>query len=166
MRGEVGRQPAGDGQGNEGHTQRALDGVSDAIDRSAINPRSMLPAFLQLAILLRGMVIARQLPPGAPLPSEPELQNRYGVSRDTVRRAVQVLRETGLAETRRGVGHFVIKAPEVREVKLAPGSGVVVRMPQPGEEGELLGLMVYVVTEPGKPPQVYDTAQTVIVSGA
>jgi hypothetical protein len=151
-------------KGDEGHTVRALAGVSDAIDRSAINPRSMLPAFLQLAILLRGMIIARQLAPGEALPSEPELQARYSVSRDTVRNAVRVLREIGLAETRRGVGHFVTRTPEITEVVLAPGSRVVVRMPQgAGEEGELLGLVVYVVTEPGKDPRVYDTATTVLV---
>jgi hypothetical protein len=36
-------------------------------------------------------------------------------------------------------------------------------MPQPPEQVELLALVVYVVTEPGKPPVVYDTAQTVLV---
>jgi hypothetical protein len=80
--------------------QRAVDGVSDVIDLAVINPRSMLPAYLQLAIYLRGAIIVRQLPPGAPLPSEPELSQRYKVSRDTVRRSMQVLREIGLAETR------------------------------------------------------------------
>jgi DNA-binding transcriptional regulator YhcF (GntR family) len=150
-------------QRDERHIQRALDGVSDAIDRSALNPRSMLPAYVQLALLLRGIIIVRQLAVGSPLPSEPELERRYGVSRDTVRNAVRVLRESGLAETRRGVGHFVAKTPEIREVALAPGARVIVRMPQPGDEDELLGLVVYVVTEPGKPPRIYDTATTVLV---
>jgi hypothetical protein len=36
-------------------------------------------------------------------------------------------------------------------------------MPQPHEQGELLGLTVFIVTEPGKPPVAYDTAQTVLV---
>jgi hypothetical protein len=75
---------------------------------------------------------------------------------------MQLLRETGIAETRRGVGHFVTSTPEIRRVVVAPGSRVVVRMPQPHEQGELLGLTVFVVTEPGKPPAVYDTAQTVL----
>jgi DNA-binding transcriptional MocR family regulator len=123
----------------------------------------MVPAFLLLAVLLRGMVIARQMPIGAQLPSEPELQARYGVSRDTVRHAVQYLRESGLVETRRGVGHFVIMTPKVREIVLAPGSRVVVRVPIPDEESGLLALVVYVVTEPGKPPRVYDPATTVLV---
>src|ERR1700728_3592057 len=80
-------------QREEGHLtaedQRAVDGVSEAIDTSVINPRSMLPAYLQLAICLRGAIIVRQLPPGSPLPSEPDLTKRYRVSRDTARRAMR-----------------------------------------------------------------------------
>jgi DNA-binding transcriptional MocR family regulator len=142
---------------------RAIDGVSDVIEISVINPQSMLPAYLQLAIYLRGAIIVRRLPPGSPLPSEPELAERYQVSRDTVRKAMQVLREVGIAGTRRGVGHFVTRTPEIRRVVMAPGSRVIVRLPQPPEQGELLGLTVFVVTEPGKPPVTYDTAQTLLV---
>jgi DNA-binding transcriptional MocR family regulator len=143
--------------------QRAVDAVSEVIDASVINPSSMLPAYLQLAMYLRGMIIVRQLPPGSPLPSEPELSERYQVSRDTVRKAMQRLRESGIARTRRGVGHFVTRTPQIRRVVVAPGSRVIVRMPQPHEQGELLGLTVFIVTEPGKPPVAYDTAQTVLV---
>lgn len=143
--------------------QRAIDDVSGVIDVSVINPRSMLPAYLQLAIYLRGAIIVRRLPAGSPMPSEPELSERYKVSRDTVRRAMQVLRDIGITETRRGIGHFVTRTPEIRRVVVAPGSQVIVRMPQPHEQGELLGLTVFVVTEPGKPPVAYDTAQTLLV---
>jgi GntR family transcriptional regulator len=144
--------------------QQAIDAVSAAIDVSVINPRSMLPAYLQLAILLRGMIIVRQLPPGTPLPSEPELSERYKVSRDTVRRAMQLLRDIGLAEARKGIGHFVAMTPEIHRVVVAPGSRVTVRMPQPGDrQTRLLGLVVFEVTEPSKPPVTYDTAQTLLV---
>jgi DNA-binding transcriptional regulator YhcF (GntR family) len=152
-----------DEQHISGDDLRAIRGVSDVIDASVINPRSMLPAYLQLAIYLRGIIIVRQLPPGSPLPSEPELAQRYHVSRDTVRRAMRLMREIGLAEVRRGVGHFVTRTPEIRRVEPAAGSRVIVRMPQPHEQGELLGLTVFVVTEPGRPPAAYDTAQTLLV---
>jgi hypothetical protein len=56
--------------------QRAVDGVRDIIDVSVIKPRSMLPAYLQLAIYLRGAIIVRQFPPGSALQSEPELVER------------------------------------------------------------------------------------------
>jgi DNA-binding transcriptional MocR family regulator len=142
---------------------RAVADVGAVIDSSVINPRSMLPAYLQLAIYLRGVIIVRQLPPGSPLPSEPELAARYQVSRETVRRAMQLLREIGIAHTRRGVGHFVTRTPEIRRVVVPPGSRVIVRMPQPDEQGELLGLTVFVVSAPGRSPVVYDTAQTLLV---
>jgi DNA-binding transcriptional regulator YhcF (GntR family) len=152
-------------QRGEDHILRAVEGVDAAIDRSTINPRSMLPAYLQLAILLRGMIIVRQLPPGTALPSETELTRRYKVNRDTVRHALAKLQEAGLAESRRGVGWLVTRTPEIQRVTLAPGASVVVRMPQPPEKpSELLGLMVYVVTEPGQRPRIYDTAQTVLVA--
>jgi DNA-binding transcriptional MocR family regulator len=155
-------------QREEGHLtaddQRAIDNVSKVIDASVINPRSMLPAYLQLAIYLRGAIIVRQLPPGSPLPSEPELTERYGVSRDTARRAMRLLHEIGLAEARRGVGHFVLRTPQINRVVLAPGARVIVRLPQPHEQGELLGLTTFVVSEPGKAPVTYDTAQTVLVA--
>ena len=143
--------------------QRAIDGVSDVIDLGHQPAEHAAGLHLQLAIYLRGAIIVRRLPPGSPLPSEPELSERYEVSRDTVRRAMQLLRDIGIAETRRGVGHFVTRTPEIRRVVVAPGSQVIVRMPQPGEQGELLGLTVFVVTEPGKAPVAYDTAQTLLV---
>ena len=37
-------------------------------------------------------------------------------------------------------------------------------MPQPGELGELLGLRVYVVSEPGKKPVAYDAALTLLIA--
>ena len=101
--------------------------------------------------------------PARPCHRSPGLSERYKVSRDTVRKAMQLLRDIGIAETRRGVGHFVTRTPEIRQVIVAPGSRVIVRMPQPHEQGELLGLTVFVVTEPGKPPVTYDTAQTLLV---
>jgi hypothetical protein len=143
--------------------QRALDDVAEVADSSGVNPRSMLAPYVQIALLLRGSIVTRSLPVGSPLPSDSELVERYGVSRETVRRAVALLRALGLAETRQGVGSVVARTPEVLKVSVAPGSRVVVRMPRPGELPEGLGYAVYVVTEPGKEPVVYDTGSTLLV---
>jgi DNA-binding transcriptional MocR family regulator len=143
--------------------QRAVEGVSEFIDAAGINPQSMLPAYVQLAVFLRGTIIVRQLPPGTPLPSEPELTERYAVSRDTVRKSMGLLRRMGIAETRRGVGHFVAHTPEIQRVLVEPGSRVVVRSSLPSEQDDLLGLTVFVVTEPGKTPVSYDTTRTLLV---
>lgn len=45
------------------------------------------------------------------LPSEAELGERYGVSRVTVRRALEILRDEGLVDSRRGSGWFVVSDP-------------------------------------------------------
>ena len=45
------------------------------------------------------------------LPSEAELGQRHGVSRVTVRRALELLREEGLVTSRRGAGWFVATDP-------------------------------------------------------
>ncbi len=45
------------------------------------------------------------------LPSEAELGERYSVSRVTVRRALDLLREEGLVDSRRGSGWFVASDP-------------------------------------------------------
>jgi DNA-binding GntR family transcriptional regulator len=48
--------------------------------------------------------------PGALLPSEAELAERFGISRTTVRRALDKLREQHVVETEHGRGSFVIDA--------------------------------------------------------
>jgi GntR family transcriptional regulator len=49
--------------------------------------------------------------PGHVLPSESEMSSEFGVSRVTVRRALETLRDEGLVESRQGFGWFVATAP-------------------------------------------------------
>jgi len=63
------------------------------------------------------------------------------------------------------VGHFVARTPGIQRVEIEPGARVVVGMPQPGET-EGLAYAVYVVSEPGKEPAVYDTGSTLLVVSA
>ncbi|HUS61794.1 MAG TPA: GntR family transcriptional regulator [Acidimicrobiales bacterium] len=49
--------------------------------------------------------------PGSLLPSESELSEAYEASRVTVRRALEVLRDDGLVDSRQGFGWFVIGSP-------------------------------------------------------
>lgn len=49
---------------------------------------------------------------GRLLPSESELSAAYGVSRVTVRKALELLREEGLIDARQGFGWFVAVAPQ------------------------------------------------------
>ena len=64
--------------------------------------------YLDLASELRDEIAAGVT--GA-LPSESELGERHGVSRVTVRRALELLRDEGLVASRRGAGWFVLSDP-------------------------------------------------------
>ena len=71
------------------------------------NPQSAIPLYFQIEQDLAGLIARGTLAPGSQLPSEEELVQRYGVSRTTVRKAVQELDRLGLIEIRRGRGTFV-----------------------------------------------------------
>lgn len=61
---------------------------------------------------LRGVIVAGELPPGAALPSEHELGDRYALGRNTVRRVLAELAAAGLVETQPGKGSFVTAPAE------------------------------------------------------
>jgi GntR family transcriptional regulator len=71
------------------------------------NPESALPLYYQIEQDLASLIARGGLAPGSQLPSEEELVQSYGVSRTTVRKAVQELDRLGLIEIRRGRGTFV-----------------------------------------------------------
>ena len=60
---------------------------------------------------LANEIAAGHWPPGARMPGENALIERFSVSRSTVRRAVQNLAERGLVKIQRGKGTYVIAAP-------------------------------------------------------
>lgn len=63
--------------------------------------------YRQLADQLRQAIQSGELGPGEQLPSERELTERYGVSRNTVRLALGVLANEGMVTTTQGRGAFV-----------------------------------------------------------
>jgi GntR family transcriptional regulator len=65
------------------------------------------PAYLQLADRIRSAIEAGVWPVGRALPSERELAARLGLSRMTVRRAIEELAQHGFAEQRHGSGTYV-----------------------------------------------------------
>jgi GntR family transcriptional regulator len=72
-----------------------------------IDPSSRLPLHAQVEDLLVADFTNGALAPGARLPSEDALVERFAVSRTTVRTAIQSLIRRGLVEIRRGKGTFV-----------------------------------------------------------
>jgi GntR family transcriptional regulator len=67
--------------------------------------------YAQIADELRARVEAGQYGAGRLLPSEAELSTGFAASRVTVRRALEVLREEGLVDSRQGFGWFVAADP-------------------------------------------------------
>jgi len=71
------------------------------------NPQSAIPLYYQIEQDLAALIAKGSLAPGSQLPSEEELVQRYGVSRTTIRKAIQELERLDLIEIRRGKGTFV-----------------------------------------------------------
>jgi GntR family transcriptional regulator len=72
-----------------------------------IDPRGPVPAYLQVADVIAARIAAGQLEVDKPIPSEISMQQEFGVSRGTVRRAVVELRERGLVYTVAQRGSYV-----------------------------------------------------------
>jgi DNA-binding GntR family transcriptional regulator len=88
-------------------------GLTFDIDRS-----SPTPLYFQLASAIEAAINGGDLPAGSRLENEVLLAQRYGLSRPTVRRAVQELVDKGLLVRKRGVGTQVIQPHVRRSVEL------------------------------------------------
>jgi DNA-binding GntR family transcriptional regulator len=94
--------------------------------------------YVQFADFLRKQIESGELAPGALLPSESALIQRYGISRPMARKAVAILRNEGLVTTEQGIGTKVREQPIEREpLYLESGSEAIVRMPSENERVEL-----------------------------
>lgn len=67
--------------------------------------------YQEIAESLRSRISAGDFPAGRLLPSESELSQEHHVSRVTVRKALDALREQGLIDSRQGFGWFVATDP-------------------------------------------------------
>ncbi|MER6048429.1 GntR family transcriptional regulator [Streptomyces sp. NPDC001793] len=81
--------------------------------------------YQQVAAEIRSGITAGEYKPGALLPSEAQLIERYGVSRPTVRKAIDALRAEGLIEVIHGKGSYVraVPAPAVAIERTITRSG-------------------------------------------
>lgn len=101
-------------------SQRYLERVSENLDfLGELDPDDPKQASQQIANKLRAAILTRRLTPGDKLPSQPELATRYGVARETVKRALDLLRAERLIVSRQGSGAFV-RAQTQRAVELRP----------------------------------------------
>jgi DNA-binding GntR family transcriptional regulator len=83
-----------------------------------LDRNSPIPLYFQIAENLRQAITDGTLKPGDRLDNELELTERLGVSRPTVRQAVQRLVDQGLVVRRRGLGTVVVAPRILRSVAL------------------------------------------------
>ncbi|MBK3643551.1 MULTISPECIES: GntR family transcriptional regulator [Streptomyces] len=92
----------------------ALDSLDFALDRG-----SPVPLYYQLAQQLEAAIEHGALAPGNLLGNEIDLSTRLGLSRPTVRQAIQSLVDKGLLVRRRGVGTQVVHSQVKRPLELS-----------------------------------------------
>ncbi len=83
-----------------------------------VDRRSPVPLYYQLAEQLEAAIHAGDLAPGVRLETEVQLADRCGLSRPTVRQAIQHLVDRGLLVRKRGVGTQVVQAQVRRTIEL------------------------------------------------
>ena len=87
--------------------------AQDVLESFAIDRASPIPLWFQVAQHLEQAIGNGDLPPGTLLDNEIALAQQLGVSRPTMRRAMEQLVGSGLVARRRGIGTRVIQ-PKVR----------------------------------------------------
>lgn len=87
--------------------------MSIQVDRS-----SPVPLYFQVAQHLERMIESGELPMGTRLENETDLAGRLGLSRPTMRRAIEHLARRGLVVRKRGIGTQVVQAKVTRDVEL------------------------------------------------
>ena len=79
---------------------------------------SPVPLYYQVSQQIEQAISSGQLGPGARLDNEISLADQFGLSRPTMRRAIQELVDKGLLVRKRGVGTQVVHGQVTRPVEL------------------------------------------------
>ncbi len=74
---------------------------------TSVDPHSPVPLYHQISLDLRRLIEQQIIPPGSILPPETEINQAYGVGRQTVRKAIARLVDDNLVERYAGKGTFV-----------------------------------------------------------
>ncbi len=95
------------------------DQIDSALHEVGLDHSSPVPLYFQLASQLEAAIDRGDLGAGQRLDNEIQLADRLGVSRPTMRRAIQELVDKGLLVRKRGVGTQVIQGALKRHVELS-----------------------------------------------
>jgi len=88
-------------------------GLFDDLDRTG-----PVPMYFQIATRIEAAIRSGDVPTGSRLENEVAIGQRIGISRPTVRRAIQELVDKGLVVRRRGIGTQVVQGQFTRRVEL------------------------------------------------
>jgi len=83
-----------------------------------VDRTSPVPLYYQVAQHLEQSIESGAMPPGSRLDNEVQLAKQLGLSRPTMRRAIQYLVDKGLLVRKRGVGTTVVHAQVKRAIEL------------------------------------------------
>lgn len=87
---------------------------------AGVQRKDAIPLYHQIFLALRDEIYRGALPHGAMMWTEQEVQERFGVSRITARRALKELADHNLVERRRRVGTRVIFKPVKPPIEVGP----------------------------------------------
>lgn len=82
-----------------------------ALSKESVHARGSGPLYVRLRDVLADLIASRHLAPGRALPTERDLADMSGLSRVTVRKAIDDLVATGQLLRRHGSGTFVAERP-------------------------------------------------------
>ena len=93
----------------KGRARARKTGKLPPVTGEVIDKSSPMPAYAQMADILKAAISRGDYPPGSRLPAESALAKAFGVSAMTARQAVSVLEEGGLVRRVQGSGTYVRK---------------------------------------------------------
>ncbi len=85
---------------------------------SGLDRTGPIPLYFQVARELEAAIRSGRIPPGARLQNEIAIAEGLGLSRPTIRRAMESLVDKGLLVRRRGIGTQVVQGQVTRQVEL------------------------------------------------
>lgn len=130
-----------------------------------IDPFADAPVYRQLVDAIRRQIESGELRPGQRLRTEPEYVDELGISRESVRKAMALLRAEGLIITTKQ-GSRVRPETAMALVSIARDAQVTTRMPTPRERRELgidEGVPVFVIERAGRDPELHPGDRTRLI---
>lgn len=96
-----------------------MDMRGKPVEKRTLDPRSAIPLFHQVSVILKDQITSGTHAEGDRLPSEAKICEKFGVSRITAKRAMDELAAEGLVTRSRGRGTIVTRAAGMTPFEVA-----------------------------------------------